>query len=301
METAVLSFAEMISSLTPHALVSTANPLFDYALKRLRRPSDPRSLKRFSRVTLGIATAVVVIFVLCAYVAYRLVGGDDTNPFVGDWGRSLQPFVQFVSIAAALCADLYYVGITSNSINVDKASARWDLLRVTTLPEHSILAAVYAMLQIRGWRVMALERAIAVAFALGNLLFFASYYLEVQASDPIGLLPPFLAVVAAFFIPMWRMQAITALGIAASSRVRQASLAALITAVCIIPLHIPVGLNLLDSLAYVPIFVFLLQFAPALMYAIVFLVSYIALPMFLYWLVKTLSLRYALRAAFRPE
>jgi hypothetical protein len=301
MEAAPMSLAGMFTGSTPHALVSTTNPVFDYELRRMRSPSTPQSLKRFSRYTLLIAIALAVIFFLCVYVAYRFGRGVYPYPSPGVWFHPMQPFLQFVIIASVISADLYYIVIASNSMNVDKEGARWDLLRVTTLPEQSILAAIYAMVQIRGWRIMAVERAFTVAVAVINLLFFASYYLEVEGSDTIGLLPPVISLVAAFFIPMWRMQAITALGIAVSARVRQSSLAAAIMFVGIILLHILLAFNLLDFLAYITLFVILVQLAPVLTFVVVFTVGNIALPMFLCWLMKNQSLRYALRAAFRPE
>src|SRR5258705_13980895 len=100
MEAAPMSLAGMFSGSTPHALVSTPNPVLDYELRRLRRPSTPQSLKHFSRVTLIIATAVVVIICLGAYTAYRLGGGVNTYPSIDV--RPLQTSFQFVSIVSML-------------------------------------------------------------------------------------------------------------------------------------------------------------------------------------------------------
>src|SRR5207253_8841788 len=61
-------FVAMLSPQTPHVLVTTPNPVFDYELRRLRRPSSAASLKHFSRIALFSLSGIVMVVWLLVYV-----------------------------------------------------------------------------------------------------------------------------------------------------------------------------------------------------------------------------------------
>jgi hypothetical protein len=147
-------------------------------------------------------------------------------------------FVGAVSLVAALPMDYVSMRAALNSINGEMISGTWDLLRLTAVREGELVLAKHAGAQLRAWRSMATVIGLRVAVALVSLIFFAHEYVwstrrfGFDAGAPFGYfilnLLPFALLYGVFIIePLWRMRAVTALGMVISARSTDASASAL--------------------------------------------------------------------------
>ncbi|MEP7288718.1 MAG: hypothetical protein ABI947_23445 [Chloroflexota bacterium] len=273
----------------PQAIIDTANPVFDHDLRQVRWFRGQGSLKRGLYQLLGVCGLITVLWLM-----FSATGRLGPNPFAYRYRIFyVLRFGPTLSLIVSLLADVYYTMITVNSINSQIESGQWDLLRLTTLHEQDILAAKYSTAQLRGWRIMQWDRAFQTVPALINVLWaFSSGFIYSE----FYLIFPLSTFIMGFWVPLWRMRAVTALNLAVSSKVHNTTFGALAGLAGVFVLRIAL-------VAIMPI-LFYLRFSLRLnpqdsFYAITLLSGLITYG--LYSVVKAGSLRYALRAAFHPE
>jgi hypothetical protein len=211
-------------------LSNMRNPLFLLDVRRVRWFHSPESLMDQSvRVFFFTNLALAVLWLL-------LPGGD--SGYGDNELRSLYAMgVMGLSIPAAILLDLRAMLSVSNSISEEFTAGRMDLIRLTELWEGDIVAAKHSLAQVRVWRMTML---VACARLAGVLLTFLTLFVGVSAGSffeafryaplevIIGLVSYGLFIVVFVLEPLWRVRAMTALGIAISTRVRNPALAILL-------------------------------------------------------------------------
>jgi len=203
----------------PHALITTANPVFDYELRRVRWP---RSVEELQRYTLNVLIALHLI-IGGLWLVSRLFYN---RPNAGTALLMTYALIALSSVVIMVAADLYYILTTVGAINHQIAAGQWDLLRITELRGENILLAKYAIAQIRAWRFLSVEVAIRVAGLVLGVLFEPQIFVVLVLTLPVSWC---LMILVAGYVaePLWRMQAIIALGVAIAARVHNHTFAIL--------------------------------------------------------------------------
>ena len=226
---------KLLYRLTPHSHLSR-NPLFDLETRRVRWGCDVdvllRSTQRWLLLICGLILALWLL-VLVGSIITRHSGLAAENALIVVW------WMLALSLLAAPALDFVSISSALGSIHGEITAGRWDLLRLTLLPNRQIVAAKHAAAQVRVWRATMLITALRTATVLIgtlNLLLLAfndSYFMRgVSFGEWISLLVLLLTggVVCAVYLlePLWRMRALTALGVAISARTDHATSAALL-------------------------------------------------------------------------
>ncbi len=211
--------------LTPFAH-TRHNPLFQSEISRAHWGSSARSLVSYTwRSLVSICIGLILIWLpLSSSTAFSL-----------DFTALL--FV--ISILAAPLLDYVCMSAAVSSISDEISAGRWTLMRLTALSDSQIVAAKHGIAQIRTWRLMNLIVALRAAVALMAALTFVEALYRVRPIDLIAAIDiVFLAmgygwialILALIYVmePYWRMGALTALGVAISSRVRQSAVAIIV-------------------------------------------------------------------------
>ena len=234
MESDVERVTRILASYLPHSEITRPNPVFNFDLRRVRWLSDPERLLRFSLYLFLIPPVAIslIVFVLAqdalhagansyAYRAYYQFF------FVTTW------VIFLLSLAVTVVGDLYYLLVSVSSINRMITSGEWDMLRLTVIPETDLVQSKHVVAEIKGWRFMVIEAAVrtfGLGFAITHMVLFAKFSYAQLAS------PLFLAALSAVLViwsgiyaiePLWRMRALTALGIAASAEIHRLTYAGL--------------------------------------------------------------------------
>lgn len=238
----------------PHTEIS-ANPLFRYDLRSVQWPSLPRELIRYSLYMITGIVLIIAGFWLFSFIVYTSRYTESVKYALGiehlNHRELIAEILKIALVVFTICADFYYMLITINSINSLVTSGQWDLLRLTPLTDRKILAAKYAIAQIRAWRLMAVETGLRIATIVFILLcaVFPANFLENPATRirmpfaidmflgrdmALGNLFPntehhvlstigiylLLVILGGFFIlePYWRMRSVLAVGMLISAR-----------------------------------------------------------------------------------
>lgn len=215
-----------------------------------------------------------------------------------------------VSLLASIPLD--YVSITASlkSISGEIASGTWDLLRLTAVREGELVLAKHATTQLRAWRATMWVIGLRIITSLIAAIGFFARYLDatnpsVRNSLGFGLLfvvfslVPFVVLFGIFALePLWRMRAVTALGMVISARVRDGASAALLAVATVLALWIVQALVLVAVVAGLGVLLFVLfnvlgLCAPTILPLIVFPTVY-----GFYSILKTWSLRQVARRLF---
>lgn len=139
--------------------------------------------------------------------------------------------IDFASISSALPA-----------LSGEVVNGRWDLLRLTSLNDWGIVRAKHAAVRLRVWRATAIIVSVRIAtITLGLLIVFLlpllafgdnrpiNSLLTTFVDDPLGtalaLLVFAITLVVYVLEPIWRMQAMTAVGLWLSARIMNHALA----------------------------------------------------------------------------
>lgn len=207
----------------------------------LRRAGSP--LRYLARRVL-ILTAVMMLLYAAWLVWWWLDSGYPypyLQSFLGMFSNSTLNFIFIaggVSLLAALPLDYTSIMAAVNSINSEVVSGTWDLLRLTAVREGELVLAKHAGAQLRAWRGMAIVIGLRAAVGLIVAVLFAFEFLH--STDRFGLeidaplaflafnLLPFALLYGVFTLePLWRMRAVTALGLVISARSTDAAASAL--------------------------------------------------------------------------
>lgn len=216
--------------LTPHAYLGS-NPLFAFEMRRLPRASSAESLFKISRTTILITGgALLLVWLAVIFLNTRFTRYSASLEFALT--------VAGVSVLASFLLDFVSMSNALNSISGDVVAGRWELLRLTLLTPNQIVAGKHGTAQARTWRVTSL----IVAARLASMLLIAltvpiTFIDETRIFVGMPVLPFIFAALACGGValifslePLWRMRAVTALGVAASARDSQ-PLSALLAAI----------------------------------------------------------------------
>jgi hypothetical protein len=219
--------------------------MFDYFLRQIVYPTrnplyqlntkcfQPERLSRDAQLILasGIGLAALWWF---AEVAFT----DATTS-----GRYLSALgtLFFGSLALTLAADVFYAIEAVNTIQQETVRGTWDLLRLSRLPAREIAAAKYAVVQLRVWRVVALEFAIRAAvltlIVLPSVRFGFSLALTLTVTGVLLASLYWLEV-------WWRARAIISISLLLALIFPKPINAVIVAALCMIGLHSLQGLFL---------------------------------------------------------
>ena len=207
---------------------------------------------------------------------------------------------------------LDYVSITAslNSISGEITNRTWDLLRLTALRQGELVLAKHAITQLRAWRTTIWVIGLRIAVSLVAATSFVARFLDASnpaVSDSMGLgflyfcfsFVPLAALVGIFVLePLWRMRAITSLGMVISAWVRDSAFATLLAIAMVLVLWFVQALVLFTLIAglsavMVVLFSVIGLCAPFILPLIVFPTVY-----GFYSIVKTWGLRQVTRRLF---
>lgn len=293
--------------LTPHHSLSS-NPLFALETRHLLRGGSAESLFKLSRNT-GLITGGVLLLV---WLAIMLLTTRFTR-----YSTSLEfaLTVAGLSLLAELLLDFSSISNALNSISGDVVAGRWELLRLTMLTSKQIVAAKHGAAQARTWRLTSLIVAARIASILMIALTVPITFLDrtgVFAGMPA--LPFIFAAltcggVALIFSlePFWRMRAVTALGIAASSRGRQPISAVLVSIGTIFAFWLGQGMVVAAlffgaGLMITPLVMLETSLGRGVIFSPLFLLASIMLMVYGYYsLIQTFALRRAERFTARRD
>ena len=285
--------------LIPHPRHWT-DPIFLTEARRVRWGRSPEWMRRSARRWLSF----VAVAVFGTWLILALLGGEYTSRADFEaYSRSFAIGLLFMSFGVSVLLDYHSMSVAIRSINSEINARRIDLLRVTPLREIQIISAKYAGAQVRAWRrtvyVMWL-RAAAVALALiVSLLTLtnnALYPLSAREWFFVIYGHVILGAAALIYIvePLWRMRAVTALGLALSSHVTSALAVVLSSALAVFAFWLAQAL--IGSVLFTMVGFILIPFAveALLIIALPLLLSLIAAAIYgFYSLVQVTSLRHA--------
>jgi len=237
--------------LSPYDSQIIQHPVFQREVRGLKRwASSPERLKRHNRRVLLVVHALVLAgwLVLAVLLSVDLGNPASWNGLSFNFQQSSNILVWLIvtaSIAAGALLDMTSMRTTLNSISGEVITGRWELLRLTLLSVGGIVNAKHHIAQLRVWRlafvVICLRLAtIMLMFLLVFVLPYLSpgynYNLEsflfLIETEPhsAGLVMLIIVLTLGIYViePLWRMKAVTALGMAISSYTLDLPFAALL-------------------------------------------------------------------------
>lgn len=300
----------------PHGAVEPPNPVFDYEIRHVRGLRTAHDLRRYAKVVL---LAVLVAIVGLA-VVLRLAYGTRTAGQVNFYGNYYLMIV-FANVGLSVASDLINVLLTVLRVNRDVTASQWDVLRLTNLGETKILQAHYAVAQIRAWRLLPVEMAFRV---LAVVLFPLFVVLETSLRSQFGVMTVLSFVVLGGFVsvfmlfgrglfsllcilePIWRMQALVALGVAVAMQFRNLNSAISVGLCAILVLRVA-QIGLLGLIGLGAAFLLSLTGRTSMIFPALVLIAFVGLATFayggfgLYSAFQRAALSRARRAAFQAD
>jgi hypothetical protein len=232
--------------LNPYPDIRPNHPLVAREARRLHWLKRAGTPGRYSRwvilFVLGIVLLLYVGWLLFHWWQLSFIGYDpyyDTYWFQSATLDFLM-LVGAMSLLAILPLDFVSITTALNSISGEMVSGTWDLLRLTSVREAELVLAKHSATQLRAWRTTMWVIGLRIATSLIALIgLISGYLLESQYSSATSpelsflfLLTNFIPIAGLFgvfiFEPLWRMRAVTALGMVISSRSRDGASSALL-------------------------------------------------------------------------
>jgi hypothetical protein len=225
--------------LNPYPDIRPDHPVLVRELRQmgwLERAGSP--WRYVARRTLIIVTLVMVVFAAWMLFHWLRPARIYSSWWFSEAALNYLIIVGGLSLVASLPTDYASLTAALNSINGDTVTGTWDLLRLTEIREGELVLAKHAGAQLRAWRSMASVIGLRVAVALITVILFAHEYaggtdrFGFEADAPLSYLVfnivPFTVLFGIYiFEPLWRMRAVTALGLVVSSRSTDAAASAL--------------------------------------------------------------------------
>lgn len=215
----------MIDHLLPFALISPANPVFRFDLRRKSWPRNSEDLVRYSR-------DVILSCLFLFGVFWCILLGSQSRYSASSAANITATIVLFATAGITLASDFYCAIVTVGGLHRQLTSGDWDLLRLTGQREEDIFRAKLAVAQIRAWRMMSIETAIHAIGA--ELVILSATYSWLTSTYRRGNWVEMYLIVAitglmAFYLiePFWKMRAVVGLGMAVSAQVQNLTFAVL--------------------------------------------------------------------------
>lgn len=212
-------------------------PLFKYAVRRVRWARTVSQLRRYNwRAAFIVHGLIIGLWALLVYLSavnYYAPNPNATYYYSGspiEHSTNFIAVLMLVSVGMDIILDFACLVFSITSIGGEVSDGRWDLLRMTPMREENIVAAKHGLAQVRAWRVMAVVlwmRTAAVILLLLHtfllpLIFGGYFFLEdafrYDFFNPLLMLITIGITLAIYVIePVWRMRALSALGVAISA------------------------------------------------------------------------------------
>lgn len=202
----------------------SGDPLFDVETRRALW-SDARTLTRRTLVwAIVMCAAGFALFVIMWQVMLL------RQPSVSSYYTMASFYIIFSMTLVSLWLDMACLRTSIRAINSEILSGRWDLLRLTPIRIQAILNAKHAAAQVRAWRTLAQViglRAALLPIMILWVIFSLDYFITptgtpalFRAQYIISLAYALVFTVMLMLEPVWRMRAMTALGVAVSAQTR---------------------------------------------------------------------------------
>ncbi len=217
--------------------VAAGNPVFERDIGRHSPAWSQVSLQRASRrAQAGAAAVSIAAWLLLWWLS--AAGYSAAQPqYIYRASSNVIFWLMMLALGSALLLDMLAVRAGLPGISNDVSARRWELLRLTPLRESSIVTGKHAAAQLRVWRALAVVvglRAATAGLFIVNV-FGLSYVLNgvpLFLREELPAAPLILMSVGVFMAvyvlePVWRVRAMTALGLVISSYALDRSLAVL--------------------------------------------------------------------------
>lgn len=207
------------------------HPIFQFTARRVRGARSAATLRRYTLlVGGGILLGATGLWALAVEPSFTACLTQNRNCYMAssDSG-ALLVFLAVGSVALDVILDFACIIAAFLSMNNEHTGVHWDLLRLTEQQEQMIIDVKHALAKVRAWRVMTVVVALrlAVAWLLLLQLFVFEFILTPSANNIWSQPDAWMSLigVAVFFVvfiiePIWRMRAVTALGLAIMMRFR---------------------------------------------------------------------------------
>lgn len=238
----------MLERWMPFGTFQAANPVFRFGVRRLRFGRSAETLNRRSRaLILRVSALVLALWLLLVIGEYLSMSCARVEPVFCYYplvsvSRTFAIGLALLSIGCDVLLDFVCILAGYNTMRMDSDAVHWDLLRLTPMHLEAIINAQHAVAQTRAWLVSVLVVALRIdvlilvlvtAFALpfiflrnlGDVIGFGYDFLWLSVVTAL-VLTAFISVIE----PLWRMRAMTALGIGLAARFREPTMAILAAA-----------------------------------------------------------------------
>ena len=215
---AVFALSSLLKHYTPQTQLVAPNPVLDHELRHVSETHRAAALKKY-----GLA----VLLVFHAVIATVWIMTHPNTARASAWGDFFTyEFITLATIALTVSADIYMVLVTVSRIHHSIESGRWDLLRLTPLRDENIVAAEFAIAQVRVWRVMIAESVFRLTGLIFLVLLNLNTALTLLIALPVSL---YLVVLVISYLaePRWRMQTVVAFSGAIAMRISDHTIALL--------------------------------------------------------------------------
>jgi hypothetical protein len=194
------------------------NPLFRLEMRRVRWANSTGAVRRAGiRIGFWIVNLLILLWLLQLFI------GRDRYFEASSASLQLLLLAGLLLDAALDCVGMAFA---VNSIGGEIAAGRWDLLHLTALEPDDIVEAKHTAAHIRASRAAAVVTSVRLAGVILLVLFYAlvarrfGFYTSSPQYILLLMLSISIAAVVYIFEPTWRVRAVTALGVAVSTRVQ---------------------------------------------------------------------------------
>ncbi|PJF30674.1 MAG: hypothetical protein CUN51_06730 [Candidatus Thermofonsia Clade 1 bacterium] len=213
----------MIDYFLRQLIYPTHNPLYQLNTRHF----CPERLRRDAQLIIGAGVSLAALWWLIEAVA---VGSPESNLYI-----TVLVALFFGSLAVMLAANVFYVLVAVSAVQQEAERGTWDLLRLSRLPPREITAAKYAVVQLRVWRVVALE--VALRAAVVTLVVLPAVRTGVSLALTLTVTAIFLASLYLLEV-WWRMRAVIGISLLLALIFPRPTSAAIMASLSMIGLHV---------------------------------------------------------------
>jgi hypothetical protein len=202
------------------------NPLFQVVIRRVRWAQSTRHIWRYS-----LEILIVVLLVMgVLWLGGIWIGSPPKGFRVLDRGFDILNIMIFTSVLLDGIIDFACVAAALNVSDHHTRPVWWDLIRLSAMPRNRIIVARHALAQVRVWWLAVAVASMRVAYSILTLILYLVLSPLVIGGgnwffigDALELTLIFSTIAVFMFMlvvePIWRMKAVTALGVWISARV----------------------------------------------------------------------------------
>lgn len=313
----------------PFTITTPDHPVFKLEIRGnrwLRNMADVRAqlYSFFTRrvvfaILLGLVVGGIGVLTILNSYYYSSTGYNYTLYTLATltfYGLTFASFA--LSVMYLIVGDFLFLARTVNSIDQERQSGQWDMLRITPLSERAILNAKFAAAQLQSWRFTAREYMPRIFFITAYSSFLVLWTIRYSLLDgysfrsspgafasELGVLMT-MALGSMIYIlePGWRMRALTAIGLAVSTHSNSGALNFLFAFFIVLFVHVVQVVFIFAPMFALPYF-FRSQFSWENYVLVSWLSNTATLLMIgglmygFFRALRTVALEYALKRAFR--